>query len=188
MARFRRCLPAVVLALGALFAACDGGGGPSTPSARPSATATADTAPTAGTPSAVLAEGRSPAPDEQEAPEAPVPGVPEGVALLALGEMNLDIGAGESYKFDPLQLARDQGLEPPACAAFLFLFGWQVREPFPPQGAAAKFRWTGTRRSRVIGEGESGEVSIGCGGIEVVNDNAEPITVQIRYGIGEIQG
>ena len=108
--------------------------------------------------------------------------------MLALGEMTLNIGAGDTYAFDPIDLATQQGIEVPPCAAFVFLFGWQVRDPYPPEGVDIKFRWTRMGSTEVIAEGASGTKSIGCGGIEVVNDSAVQVTVEVRYGIGEVQG
>jgi hypothetical protein len=114
--------------------------------------------------------------------------VPDGVEVLALGEMNLTLGAGDAYPFDPIDLGVQQGIEVPPCAAFVFMFGWQVRHPYPPENVNLKFRWTRMGSVETIGEDPSGTQSVGCGGIEVVNDGPGPISVEVRYGIGEMQG
>ena len=132
--------------------------------------------------------GPSPTGGAQEAPGAPAPTVPDNVEVLALGEMNLNVGTGDTYAFDPIDLGTQQGIEVPPCAAFLFLFGWQVRDPYPPDNVNLRFRWTRMGSTEVIAEGASGTKSIGCGGIEVVNDSAVQVTVEVRYGIGEVQG
>jgi len=186
MSTLSRCLLTLALALGALLAACDSGGRTATPSpgARASATPTSE----AASPTAGPTVGPSPTGGAQEAPGAPAPEVPDNVDVLALGEMSLNIGAGDSYQFDPLQLAQDQGVEAPPCAAFMFLFGWQVQDPYPPEGVDLKLRWTRMGSTEVIAEGASGTKSIDCGGIEVVNDSAFQITVEVRYGFGEFRG
>ena len=184
-----RYLVTLALALAALLTACDGGGGTATRAPGPTDTASPTAAPTeAASPTAEPTEAPSPAAEPEEAPHALAPEVPADVEVLALGEMNLTLGPGESYEFDPLQLAEDQGVEPPACAAFVFLFGWQVRDPYPPEGVDLKFRWTRMGGTEVIGEGASGDTSVGCGGIEVVNDSSMQITVEVRFGFGEMQG
>jgi len=187
MSTLSRCLLTLALALAALLAAC--GGGTATPSPKPVATATTTAQPTAPpSPTAGPTEGASATAGPQEAPHAPAPTVPDNVSVLDIGEMSLSIAAGETYQFDPLQLAQDQGVEPPPCAAFLFLFGWQVRDPYPPENVNIRFRWTRMGSTETIAEDASGTQNVGCGGIEVVNDSAVKVTVEMRYGFGEFQG
>ena len=189
MSRLSRCLLTLALALGALFAACDGDGGKVTPSPGPAATATTTAEPTAApSPTAGPTGAPSPTAEPQETPHAAAPTVPGNVTVLGIGEMNLNIGAGETYQFDPVQLAQDQGVEQPPCAAFVFLFAWQVSDPYPAEGVNLRFRWTRMGGTEIIAEDPSGETSVGCGGIEVVNDDAVKITVEVRYGFGEVQG
>ena len=118
----------------------------------------------------------------------PAPEVPGNVTVLDVGEMTLNIGAGETYQFDPLRLAQDQGVEVPPCAAFVFLFGWQVRDPYPSDEGTLRFRWTRMGSTETIAEEPSGTQSVGCGGIDVVNDSDVAITVEVRYGFGELAG
>src|SRR3990172_3924806 len=189
MSTLSRCLLTLALVLGALLAACDGDGPkpPATGTPRATATPTAEST-AAPSPTAGLPAGPSPTSEPQEAPGAPAPTVPDEVDVLALGEMTLNIGAGDTYAFDPIDLATQQGIEVPPCAAFLFLFGWQVRDPYPPDNVNLRFRWTRMGSTEVIAAGASGTQSIGCGGIEVVNGSAVHITVDVRYGIGAVQG
>jgi len=187
MSTLSRCLLTLALALGALLAACGDGGGTDQRSPEPRATPTAQpTAPPS--PTAGPTEGASATAGPQEAPHAAAPTVPGNVTVLDIGEMSLNLAAGETYQFDPLQLAQDQGVAPPPCAAFVFLFAWQVRDPYPPEGLNLRFRWTRMGHTETIAEDPSGETSVGCGGIEVVNDEAVKITVEMRYGFGELQG
>jgi hypothetical protein len=189
MSTLSRCLLTLALALGAMLAACDGGGGTDKPSPGPAATATATAEPTAApSPTAGPTGAPSPTAEPQETPHAAAPAVPGNVTLLDIGKMTLNLDAGETYEFDPLQVAQDQGVEPPPCAAFVFLFAWQVRDPYPPEGLNIRIRWTRMGHTETIAEEPSGETSVGCGGIEVVNDEAVKITVEMRYGFGEVQG
>ena len=187
MSTLSRCVLTLALALGALLAACGGGGGAATPSPGPGPTSTPTAEPSAA--SSPTATGvPSPTAEPQDAPHAPAPEVPDNVTVLALGEMSLNIGAGDTYAFDPIDLGTQQGVEVPPCAAFVFLFGWQVRDPYPPEYVNLRIRWTRTGSMETIAEDASGTQSIGCGGIEVVNDSAAQVTVEVRYGIGELQG
>jgi hypothetical protein len=182
-----RGLLTLTLAVGALFVACDGDGAKPTATDTPQATGTSLPSPTA-VPSATPLAGASPTTEPAEAPHAEAPTVDPGLELLITGEMNLNLGAGDVYPFDPIDLGVQQGIEVPPCAAFVFLFGWQVRDPYPPENVNLKFRWTRMGSTETIGEEASGTQSVGCGGIEVVNDSAVPISVEVRWGIAEMQG
>ena len=193
MSTLSRCLLtltlALALAVGALLAACDGDGAKPAARGTPRATATATAEPAGAlSPTPRLAVGPSPAGGAQAAPGAPAPTVPDNVDVLALGEMSLNIGPGDSYQFDPLQLAQEQDVDVPPCAAFLFLFGWQVQQPYPPEGVRLRFDLTRMGSTDEVASGPVGEASIGCGAIDVVNESAVQITVEVRYGIGEVQG
>jgi hypothetical protein len=158
----------------ASVAACDGDGGdtdvtiaPSgrdTPAAEASPTSPAAVSPTAG-----------------EAPEAPVPDVDPSLEVLNLGEVSLSVGPGATYGFEPLDLAD----EAPPCAAFAFLFGWQVQDPYPPDDVELTITSTRMEATETIGEGTSGTATVGCGFIEVNNGSAVAISMQIRYAVAQ---
>lgn len=179
-----RCLMTLALGLGALLVACNGGGS-ATPSPDPAATAGPAQA---QSPTAEATEGPSPTGGPQEAPGAPAPAFPLNVEVLGLGNMTLTIKSGDSDEFDPLQLAEKQNVDVPPCAAFLFLLGWQVQDPYPADDVRLRFNMTRMGSTEEIGRGSVGAVKVGCGVIEVVNDGTVQVTVEVRYGIGEIQG
>jgi hypothetical protein len=162
--------PLILPALAALAVACNGGGSDATvePGAEVSPTAGVVTSPAAG-----------------EAPAAPAPEVDPSLEVLDTGELNLHIGAGQKYGFEPLELA---GLEPPPCAAFVFLLGWQVQDPYPPEGVALTIASTRMGSSETIDEETSGTASLGCGYVEVSNRSAFTISVQVRYAIARVTG
>ena len=39
-----------------------------------------------------------------------------------------------------------------------------------------------------IGNGTSGNVSVGCAYVQIVNNSDVDVTVEMRYGFGEVQG
>jgi hypothetical protein len=179
----QRIAPPLLLALAALAAGCDGDGGAKVTVAPTATVAPSDGASPTAEPSQAPPVETSPT--TGEAPAAPVPDVDPSLEVLNLGELNLNIGAGESYSFDPLQLADDE--EPP-CAAFVFLFGWQVQDPYPPEDVELTITSTRMGSSEMI-EGEtSGTASVGCGFIDVTNESDYPISVQIRYAIARMTG
>jgi hypothetical protein len=190
MPLIRQVMPVLLLTVMAIAAACnDGDAGPQVtvqPGAESTPTLTS-TAPTA-TPSPTPTPESALSPTAQEAPAAPVPTVDPSLEVLTIGEMNVTLGPGDSYPFDPLQLGIDQGVEVPPCAAFTFLFGWQVQDPYPPEGVDIIFQWTRMGGAEEIGRGVSGETSVGCGSIEMTNDGAVTATVQIRYAIAQLTG
>jgi hypothetical protein len=97
--------------------------------------------------------------------------------------MSLTIGGGESYGFEPLDLS--DGDAPP-CATFVFLFGWQVQDPYPPEGVDLAITSTRMGATETIGEGASGTATVGCGFIEVRNDSAFPISMEVRYAVARM--
>ena len=179
-------MPALLLAAMAIAAACnDGDEGPHVTiqpggGTTPTLAATPTAAPTP-TPEA------TPSPRAQEAPAAPVPTVDPSLEVLTTGELNLTLGPGDSYRFEPQDLAN----EAPGCGpAFAFLFGWQVQDPYPLryQNVKLTIHFSELDTTEAIGEGASGTATTGCGFISASNDSAFPISVQIRYAIAQAQG
>ena len=184
MSTLSRYLMTLVLGLGALLVACNGDES-ATPSPDPEATAGPAEA---QSPTAEATERPSPTGRPQEAPPAPGPAFPLNVEVLGLGNMTLTIGPGDSQEFDPVQIAENQNVDVPPCAAFLVLLGWQVQDPYPADDVSLRFNMTRMGSTEEIGRGSVGRVKVGCGVIEVVNDGTVEVTVEARYGIGEIQG
>lgn len=177
MSTLSRCLMTLALGLGALLVAYNGGG---------SATPSPDPAATAGP--AEATEGPSPTGRPRRRPGRRRRRSPLNLEVLGLGNMTLTIKAGDSDEFDPLQLAEKQNVDVPPCAAFLFLLGWHVQDPYPADDVRLPFNMTRMGSTEEIGRGSVGAVKVGCGVIEVVNDGTVQVTVEVRYGIGENQG
>jgi len=94
---------------------------------------------------------------------------------------------GSSQLMDQTELAREAGIEPPACDDLGnpgFFYSWQVRQPYPPSGIDLRF--TVGRTGEIFksaGEGASGQEAIRCGILRVDNESAVPLTVEMRYVI-----
>jgi hypothetical protein len=173
----------LLLVTAAFAAACDGDGGSGVTVAPGDGPTATPAAASGGEPSPTVAAGASPT--SEQPPAAPVPDVDPSLEVLNLGEMNLSIGAGETYGFEPLDLAEG---EAPPCAAFVFLFGWQVQDPYPPEGVVLTVTSTRMGGTETLGEEASGTATIGCGFVEVANGSDFPISVQVRYAIAQMTG
>jgi hypothetical protein len=193
-----------------VLAACGGDGGSggsddtatATATATPTLTSTTTAVPTITTLTAIpLTPTESPFPfpsptltappattPTPEAPPAPVPRVDPSLEVLTTGAMNVTMGPGDTYSFDPVQLGINEGIEVPPCAAFTFLFGWQVQKPYPPEGVEIAFQWTRMGGGEEVDRGTSGQASVGCGSIEMSNNGAMNTTVQVRYAIAQARG
>jgi hypothetical protein len=172
-----------------LLAACgdDGGvavtvttGSTATPTAEPTATAMPTAAPT---PSPTAAPSPTP-----EAPNAAPIELDAGVTSLGEDVLLPTLQAGGVLNLDPIELAGELGITPPPCAALVLYLSWQVRQPYPPTDVDIELYWTRMGGTELIGEGTSGQTSRGCGAIQVVNNSAVEVTVEIRYAIGEFTG
>lgn len=161
----------VLLAAVAVVSACNGDGKSSTATPTGGDTPAAETSPSPG-----VAITPSPA------PQAPVPDVDPSLEVLDLGEISLSLEAGQTYGFEAQNLA---ATDAPPCAAFVFLFGWQVQDPYPPDDVSFAITSTRMEETETLGEEPSGTATIGCAFIEARNDSAFAITVQLRYAIAQ---
>ena len=166
----RLMMLALALGLGALLVACNGDG----------------SAKSSPSPGSTAAPTEAPSPPSG-APRAPAPPFQLNVEVLGLGEMTVTLGAGETYQFDPIQLAEADDLDVPPCAGFLFLLGWQVQDPYPADDVSLRVDMTRMGATEEIGSGSVGSVKVGCGVIDVINDSATQVKVEMRYGFGQIK-
>jgi hypothetical protein len=127
-----------------------------------------------------------PAPTAAEAPHAAAIEVDPGVNNLGEGVIQPVVAAGGVFNLDPVDAALDLGIAPPPCAGFVFYLTWQVCDPYPPEGVDIELYWTRMGGTELIGAGPSGQASRGCGEIQVRNNSAFEVAVEIRYAIGEI--
>jgi len=152
-------------------------------------TATATKSPTAAatpklSPTATAKPTSTPTP-LPEAPNAAPILVGPGIDELGEGTLQPPLSPDGVLNLDPVQLAEGLGITPPACAEFVLYLSWQVRQPYPPDDIDLEFYWTRTGGTELLAKGPSGQVSSGCGSIQVVNNSASQVKVEIRYVVGE---
>ena len=171
MSTLLRCLLTLALALtlGVLLSACDSGG------PKPAATVS----PGAGTAIA------SPTPTPEPPHAAKLEFGPD-IKELYRDDTEIPIAAGASYGFDNLALAGKRGVQAPPCPAFMFLLSWQVRQPYPPDGVDLRIETLSMDNPTEIASGTSGNVSVGCAYVQIVNNSDVDVAVEMRYGFGEI--
>ena len=166
MSTLSRCLLTLALALtlGVLLSACDGDDGKVTPS--PAATVR----PGAGTAIA------SPTPTPEPPHAAELEFGPD-IKELYRDDTEIPIAAGASYGFDNLALAGKRGVQAPPCPAFAFLLSWQVRQPYPPEGVDLNIETLSMDNPTEIASGASGNVSVGCAYVQIVNNSDRVCTL-----------
>ncbi len=178
-----RFLPVVVTATMA-FVACGGDGAEApTPSPVPTAAASPSPAPTEAP--AATAEP-TPPPAAAEAPHAAPIAVGAGQEAVTENVLSPVLAADGVFNIDPIRLATDAGIVPPSCAELVFYFSWQVRQPFPPDVVDLQFYWSRMGGTELVAQGTSGQASRGCGLIQMVNNSAVEVTVELRYVIARI--
>jgi len=115
---------------------------------------------------------------------APDPALPAGAALLAEGEREIELAAGESFGLDTVDFAGDQEIAAPGCAAYVFAYGWAVTEP---DDGTLRIDSTRQNETVTVSEEPSGSDVAGCAFLEFVNAGDEDIAVQLRYQMGELR-
>jgi ABC-type transport system substrate-binding protein len=149
----------------ALLAACGG-------TAATEATATPEVSPT-------------PAPT-RPAPTPQDPLVPARVTELGDGTVLLVVPADEPQVVDPLDVAAKDGIQPPACAGFVFVTSWLVVSPYPPGDTAIEVTATRQGAQTVVGTSPSGGATTGCEVLEFANLSGGPIVIEVRYVLAEL--
>jgi hypothetical protein len=158
----------------AVLALCACGGGSNGPTAVVSPVGTKATTPT-------------PTPEDtssQTGGDVPTPADPtldEALTEFASGDHTADLQPGGVDRVDPLTLV--QGT-PPACANFEFDFTWQVVDPYPPDGVDLLWQIDRGSDPVTISTDTSGEQSVGCDNVQVLNNGSSPVSVAIKYKIG----
>ncbi|HXH20727.1 MAG TPA: hypothetical protein VNN10_01770 [Dehalococcoidia bacterium] len=117
-------------------------------------------------------------------PRAPTPDLDAGLRGLASGTLDLPLAAGETRDLDPVNMALNLGLTPPACADFVLAFTWQVR--FPQPVTDARIHFVGERMGgtfEVGGPGPAGEATVGCALLRAINEGPVAVVVQMRFTV-----
>ncbi|MFQ6019429.1 MAG: hypothetical protein ACE5KW_01590 [Dehalococcoidia bacterium] len=135
-----------------------------------------------------LAPTVTPTPTAGEAPRAAPVRVRPGQKRLGGSVLELVLEPGGNRGLNPVELARGVGIIPPPCASLLFLFSWQVRQPYPPGDIILQFVWTRMGQSDLVAEATSGQAKAGCGLVEAVSNSDGEVTLELRYVIAEAQG
>jgi hypothetical protein len=168
----RAALAVLALSTLVLAIAC---GGDDTPSGTISPIGTKSGAPTASAEPTTANGGPIPAPAE--------PTLDEAVTLITSGDATAELGPGEIYPFDPQAIAEAAG-STPSCDNFQFDFTWQVQDPYPPANVTLQWQIERSGSDVKVAEGPSGEQSIGCDTIDLVNTGSGTISVAVKYKIG----
>ena len=183
-----RALPVVLVALlSFLVVACGGGEeepvSTTAPATTDSPTQTAKATPSPS-PSATASATATASP--AEAPQAPAVQVAPGQATLGEGLSDRALAAGELVSLDARDFAAELGVSITSCIDTTFYLTWQVREPYPPDGVDLEFYRLLRGSRELIAEGASGQLTDGaCTALEMVNNSAFGVTVQLRYAFAE---
>lgn len=109
-----------------------------------------------------------------------------GQSILGEGTVEPPLAPGEVVSLDAREVAVELGVSITSCLDTSFYLSWQVRDPYPPEGVDLEFYrlLRGSRELRA--EGASGELTDGaCAAMEMVNNSAFAIKVQLRYALAE---
>lgn len=101
----------------------------------------------------------------------------------SLGEGSLDVlvPPGQTLRWDVAAIALQAGVMLQSCDGFALLFGWQVRDPYPPGRAGLTFS-SELRGSRAkLGGGAKGTARAGCGNLLIENPGDGPVRVEFRF-------
>ena len=126
----------------------------------------------------IAACGGSGAPPGPTATLAPPP-ISPNLSAHGSGSLDLDVPANGSQEIDTQALARAFN-DPPGCSSLVFLFSWQV-----PAKHKLRFESDLNGKAVVVAQGQTGQASVGCMLLEVVNDGSEPLTGSLRYFVAE---
>jgi len=105
-----------------------------------------------------------------------------GLRALGGGMLELALDPGQARDLDPLNMAINLGITPPACADFVMAFTWVARSADP--GREARVSFAGERmggRFEVAAAADSGKATIGCALLKAVNEGTSAEVVQLRF-------
>jgi hypothetical protein len=160
-----------------LIAAVSCGGGDSKPTATLGPVGSKVNTPTPTPAASEPGDGGSAAPDPIE------PTLDEALTLITSDSSSVTLGPGEIYAFDSQALAETAGTTP-NCSSFQFDFSWQVQDPYPPDGITMQWQIERNGADVKVAEGVSGEQSVGCETVDLVNTSQQSITVAVKYKLG----
>ena len=123
--------------------------------------------------------GGSSTPQAPTATLAPPPISPT-LRAVGSGSVDLNVPANGRQELDTQMLAKGFN-NPPDCNGLVFLFSWQV----PAKHSLLFDGLQQDGKSVVVAQGQSGQASVGCMHISVVNGESKPLTGSLRYIVAE---
>lgn len=121
--------------------------------------------------------------DSGAIPDPAEPTLDEELTFITSGDVTADIAPGETYSFDPQTIAADVG-STFSCDNLQFGFTWQVQDPYPPDGVTLQWQIERNGAPVKVAEGPSGEQSVGCDIVEVLNSGPDSVVVAVKYKLG----
>lgn len=126
-------------------------------------------------------EGRDERRAEFGGPNCQAPALPaqaDDAVVLAEGCTEVVVRPGEERVVDGSAIVREEGDQPPACAAFGSYFSWRVTDE-PPSGVEFTAVRQGARYH--LAEGPEGDVSGMCGTVSIRNPASAAAALHLRY-------
>ena len=106
------------------------------------------------------------------------PALPAGATWVASGTSLFPIGAGQTRRFAPADLARERGAVAPPCASLVLVVAWRATEPLTgawyPEGSTSAIE---------VGRGRWGTFDLGCASFELRNTGNTTVVGEIAYTI-----
>lgn len=109
-----------------------------------------------------------------------LPPTPDDAVVLAEGCTEVVVRPGEERVVDGSAIVREEGDQPPACAAFGSYFSWRVTDE-PPSGVEFTAVRQGARYH--LAEGPEGDVSGMCGTVSISNPASAATALHLRYAL-----
>lgn len=110
-------------------------------------------------------------------PTVTLPPIDPRLTALGDGSLSFDVPPRQMLTFDPLTIAAERGLQPPACADFVFLIRWETK-----QSSGVKFAGVRQGTAFDIASGRSGEASFGgCIELQAVNESDSVVHGDMRF-------
>lgn len=167
----------VACVLTALALACGGGDDGATEEVEETASPTQQ-------PTEAQTQTPEPTATVEPTPSAPSPQAPPvDQATYGDGRLSFELAPGGSYDLKTNELEASHTALP--CADLLFVFGWQVSNPYPADGYNVLWRVTQEERHVDLdpAEPDGQGAAAGCGQLEAINQGDSPMTVAVHYVI-----
>lgn len=134
-------------------------------------------------------DGANVTPTPVPTPSGPTPVAPTldtGVKQIGEGTISFVLVPNGQIPIDGLGLIQ-AGAETPPCAAFVFVFSWQITEPYPAGDNQVAWKITRQDSTEDVAAGAGGAATVGCGQLTVINTGPDQVTVAVHYLQGAIQ-